>query len=176
MPDMATMLRGQFEAGVRYPDTFPGVLNTYGGSTRQLAMELDAIEGRAGRDPRSTQRSFQRYLRGERTPKPGRMRELRGLGRRRVARQRLSAYRARGARALLHGTIRISLSIRYVRITVELGPGEMAGTLDAAEQGMLTGRWGRAAHEFTREVMDKYGDLGDMAEPLEIDAVSITPL
>jgi hypothetical protein len=52
----------------------------------------------------------------------------------------------------------------------------MAGTLDAAEQGMLTGRWGRAAHEFTREVMDKYGDLGDMAEPLEIDAVSITPL
>jgi hypothetical protein len=27
-----------------------------------------------------------------------------------------------------------------------------------------------------REVMDKYGDLGDMAEPLEIDAVSITPL
>jgi hypothetical protein len=27
----------------------------------------------------------------------------------------------------------------------------MAGTLDAAEQGMLTGRWGRAAHEFTRE-------------------------
>jgi hypothetical protein len=85
-------------------------------------------------------------------------------------------YRARGARVLLHGTIRISRSIRYVRITVELGPGEMAGTLDAAEQGMLTGRWGRAAHEFTREVMDKYGDLGDMAEPLEIDAVSITPL
>jgi hypothetical protein len=173
MPDMATMLRGQFEAGMTYPDTFPGVLNTYGGSTRELALELDAAEGRAGRDPRSTQRSFQRYLRQERTPKPGRVRELRG---RRVARQRLSAYRARGARALLHGTIRISRSIRYVRITVELGPGEMAGTLDAAEQGMLTGRWGRAAHEFTREVMDKYGDLGDMAEPLEIDAVSITPL
>jgi hypothetical protein len=55
---------------------------------RFLALELDAEEGRPGRDPRSTQRSFQRYLRGQRHPSADRMGRLRRLARDRIANRR----------------------------------------------------------------------------------------
>jgi hypothetical protein len=55
---------------------------------RFLALELDAEEGRPGRDPRSIQRSFQRYLRGQRRPSGDQMGRLRRLARGRIANRR----------------------------------------------------------------------------------------
>jgi hypothetical protein len=174
---LADDLRGQFEAGLSYPNTYPGVFHTYDASTRALAEDLDAAEGRV-RPPRSTQRTLNRYLRGERAPRPERMRTLRRLARGRVATQRLTPFRARGARVQFVGVIRISASIRLVRFDLALVPAQMPGTFAGAEAGMRTGRWERAAREFNREVLEEaYGQgLIDVAEVQEVRVLNVTPL
>lgn len=180
MAELGDLTREQFEGGVSYPTTPPGAINAYGGSSRDLAREIDRAEGRADRDPRSTQRSIQRYLKGDRRPRSDRAGLLRRLARGRIAGRRLEPYRSRGARVLFAGRVIVYVgpkgpSYRNVRFEREVSPERLTRALDAADRAMRTGRgWDRAGDEVMRAAFGAYGS--PLEEVDTIDALSIRPL
>jgi hypothetical protein len=180
MSELADMTRAQLEAGVRYPSTAAGSINAYGGSSRELAREIDRAEGRT-RAPESTQRSIQRYLRGERHPSPERLGRMRQLARRRIAERRLAPLRSRGARVFFAGRVivytdpRRGPQYRTVRFQRDVSGAQLDGALDRAERSMLTGRgWDGAGDALLHAAFDAYGS--PLEEVATIDALSVTPL
>lgn len=178
--ELGDLVREQLEGGVSYPTSPVGAINAYGGSSRDLAREIDRAEGRADRAPQSTQRSIQRYLKGDRSPRSDRTGLLRRIARGRIAGRRLAPYRARGAKVLFHGRVivykgRKGPSYRNVRFEREVSPERFTRALDAAERAMRTGRgWDRTGNEVIRAAFGAYGS--PLEEVDTIDALSIRPL
>jgi len=179
----AGWLRPQLEAGVRYPTTPAGAINTYRNS-RALALDLNRAEGRplTGRPLKSMQDQIARYLRGERTPSPERTGALRRLARRRIAGRSLEPYRNRGAFIHVKGRVLITISEgRRIQRNVEFGrrvsPATIAAALDAAEDAMVAGRrsdWKRAEHATLVAAFKTYEET-PFEEALSLDYVSIQP-